>query len=135
VSGRASKVHLVYNEFKSAMSQRVVVEPLFPLRAPESSAEARRELAEWERHREFLFEPDREKLLERLVPMYVEISILRALLESMASELGARMTAMDAATNNAAEMIDRLTLHMNKVRQAGITRELIEIVSGAAAAL
>ena len=133
IAGEVDAIYLVYNEFKSAMSQRVVVEPLFPLRAPESSAEARRELAEWERHREFLFEPDREKLLERLVPMYVEISILRALLESMASELGARMTAMEAATKNASEMIEKLTLQYNRARQAAITTELMEIIGGAEA--
>ena len=76
---------------------------------------------------------DRKTLLERLMPMYVEISLFRALLESQASEFGARMTAMDAATNNASDMIDSLTLAMNRARQAKITKEIIEIVSGAAA--
>jgi F-type H+-transporting ATPase subunit gamma len=82
---------------------------------------------------EFIFEPDQSALLERLVPMYVEISILRALYESMASELGARMTAMDAATKNASEMIAALTLKYNRVRQAAITTEILEIIGGAEA--
>jgi F-type H+-transporting ATPase subunit gamma len=116
---------LVYNEFKSAMSQKVVIEPLFPLR---HEAEAESGVTP-----EFIFEPDREALLERLVPMYVEISILRALYESMASELGARMTAMDSATKNANEMISTLTLKYNQARQAAITTELLEIIGGAEA--
>jgi F-type H+-transporting ATPase subunit gamma len=133
VRGEVDAIHLVYNEFKSAMTQRVTVEPLFPI--PPSQGVTRRAQAkeEWERHREFLFEPDRGTLLERLVPMYVEISILRALLESMASELGARMTAMDSATKNAAEMIGKLTLDYNRARQAAITTELMEIIGGAEA--
>ena len=131
IAGEVDAIYLVYNEFKSAMSQRVVVEPLFPLPVPPETGEPeQREVPEWERHREFLFEPDREKLLERLVPMYVEISILRALLESTASELGARMTAMEAATKNASEMIDKLTLQYNRARQAAITTELMEIIGG-----
>jgi F-type H+-transporting ATPase subunit gamma len=131
VLGEVDAIHLVYNEFKSAMTQRVVAEPLFPLPLP--SEEEQQQLAEWERDREFIFEPNREALLARLVPMYVEITILRALLESMASELGARMTAMDAATKNASEMIDKLTLQYNRARQAAITKELMEIIGGAEA--
>ena len=80
-----------------------------------------------------MFEPNKEALLERLVPMYVEISLLRSLYESMASELGARMTAMDSATKNASEVIDRLTLVYNRARQAAITTELMEIIGGAEA--
>ena len=133
VAGEVDAIHLVYNEFKSAMTQRVVSEPLFPL-APSASARQRAESAEeWERHREFLFEPDKGALLERLVPMYVEVSIFRALLESTASELGARMTAMDSATKNASEMISDLTLQYNRARQAAITTELMEIIGGAEA--
>ena len=120
-------IYLVYNEFKSAMSQDVVVERLLPV-AHESREGDRR--TESGRTDEFMFEPDRGVLLERLVPMYVEISILRALYESMASELGARMTAMDSATKNAKEMIESLTLLYNKARQAAITKELMEIVGG-----
>ena len=126
LKGEVDALYLVYNEFKSAMSQNVVIEPLFPLSQEESEAEDA--LAQ-----DFIFEPDREALLERLVPMYVEISILRALYESMASELGARMTAMDAATKNASEMINDLTLQYNQARQAAITTELLEIISGAEA--
>jgi len=128
LAGEVDAILVVYNEFKSAMTQRVVGEPLFPL--PVAAVE---EAAEPSYEREFIFEPNKEALLERLVPMYVEISVLRALLESMASELGARMTAMDAATKNAAEMIDRLTLSYNRARQAAITTELMEIIGGAEA--
>jgi F-type H+-transporting ATPase subunit gamma len=133
VAGEVDALYLVYNEFKSAMTQRVVVEPLFPLQTPEIVAERAKKAEEWDREREFLFEPDRGVLLERLVPMYVEISLLRALLESMASELGARMTAMDSATKNAAEMISKLTIVYNRARQAAITTELMEIIGGAEA--
>ena len=123
--GEVDALYLVYNEFKSAMSQKVVIEPLFPLPAAKEETGANTP--------EFIFEPDREALLERLVPMYVEISILRALYESMASELGARMTAMDSATKNASEMISNLTLKYNQARQAAITTELLEIIAGAEA--
>jgi F-type H+-transporting ATPase subunit gamma len=132
VKGDADAIYLVYNEFKSAMTQKVVVEPLLPVRrAPgmdQPVSDAAAAMA-----KEYLYEPNRGALLERLVPMYVEISILRALLESMASELGARMTAMDAATKNAKEMIASLTLAYNRARQAAITKELMEIIGGAEA--
>jgi len=129
VRGELDAIYLVYNEFKSAMSQRVVCEPLFPLRAAEST-EPGTESTEGSLP-EFDFEPNREVVLEQLVPTYVEITVLRALYESMASELGARMTAMDSATKNASEMIDRLTLKYNRARQAAITTELMEIIGGA----
>jgi F-type H+-transporting ATPase subunit gamma len=130
VQGEVDSIYLVYNEFKSAMTQRVVIEPLLPLRAamPEGEGGAP-DLAP----SDYIFEPSRQALLARLVPMYVEVSIFRALLESMASELGARMTAMDAATNNATEMISSLTLAYNRARQAAITKELMEIIGGAEA--
>ncbi|HET9952970.1 MAG TPA: ATP synthase F1 subunit gamma [Polyangiaceae bacterium] len=131
--GEVDAIYLVYNEFKSAVSQRPVMELLFPLPVPQSTTERAEAKEEWARHREFLFEPDQSALLERLVPMYVEISILRALLESRASELGAQMTAMDAATKNASEMIAKLTLDYNRARQAAITTELMEIIGGAEA--
>jgi len=129
LAGEVDCLRLVYNEFKSAMTQRVVDEQLLPVPPPppEVDGEAMLTLSD----REFLFEPSRDALLERLAPMYVEVSILRALYESMASELGARMTAMDAATKNAEEMIDKLTLQYNRARQAAITTELMEIISGA----
>jgi F-type H+-transporting ATPase subunit gamma len=133
VAGEVDSLYLVYNEFKSAMTQRVVVEPLFPVQTPEAVVQRAKKAEEWDREREFLFEPDRGALLERLVPMYVEIALLRALLESMASELGARMTAMDSATKNAAEMIAKLTIVYNRARQAAITTELMEIIGGAEA--
>ena len=127
--GSTDAVYLVYNEFKSAGSQRVVVEPLLPitgasLRAPEGSASAAID---------FLYEPSKARLLDALLPMYVESQIYRGLLESMASEFGARMTAMDNATRNAKDMIARYTLQYNRARQAAITKELMEIVGGAEA--
>ena len=131
-SAEVDAIYLVYNEFKSAMSQQVVVEPLLPIRPALVSATIEQEQAAALRGKhEFIFEPGRGALLERLVPMYVEITILRALYESMAAELGARMTAMDAATKNAAEMIEKLTLKYNRARQAAITTELMEIIGGA----
>jgi F-type H+-transporting ATPase subunit gamma len=134
VKGEIDSIYLVYNEFKSAMTQRVVVERLLPLRRVEGGeAAANQSTADPGAHIEYIFEPDKRALLDRLVPMYVEISILRALLESTASELGARMTAMDSATKNAKEMIESLTLAYNRARQAAITKELMEIIGGAEA--
>ena len=136
VKGDVDSVYVVYNEFKSAMSQRVVAEPLFPLSKPAAASNEStdaRETPEWAAKSEHLFEPDRGALLERLVPMYVEVSILRALYESQASELGSRMTAMESATKKAAEMIGKYTLIYNRARQAAITTELMEIIGGAEA--
>lgn len=131
VAGEVDAIYLVYNEFKSAMSQKVVFEQLFPLaRAIEATSA---EPGGLEKLASFSFEPNKSALLERLVPMYVEITILRALYESMASELGARMTAMDSATKNASELMDRLTLRYNRARQAAITTEIMEIIGGAEA--
>jgi F-type H+-transporting ATPase subunit gamma len=132
LAGEVDALYLVYNEFKSAMTQQVITEPLFPLRAAEE-VEVDESVPEWDRTREFLFEPDKQSLLDVLVPMYIEITVLRALLESMASELGARMTAMDSATKNANDMIAKLTLQYNRARQAAITTELMEIIGGAEA--
>ena len=126
-SGAASGVSILYNEFKSVLQQQVVVDqvlPVPPLDAPDEGGAA---LAD------YLFEPPAEKIFSDLLPHHVETQFFHALLESAAAEHAARMTAMDAATRNAGEMIDGLTLHMNKVRQAAITRELIEVVSGAEA--
>jgi F-type H+-transporting ATPase subunit gamma len=133
LAGEVDAIYLVYNEFKSAMTQRVVAEPLFPLQASGDENAQADEHADTEERPQFLFEPDKGPLLERLVPMYVEVTILRALFESMASELGARMTAMDSATKNATEMISKLTLDYNRARQAAITTELMEIIGGAEA--
>ena len=127
--GRTDAVFLVYNEFKSAVQQRVVVEPLLPV----STELAGGEKAVAAGALDFLYEPSKAKLLDALLPLYLESQIYRGLLESIASELGARMTAMDSATNNAKEMIANLTLQYNRARQAAITKELMEIVSGAEA--
>lgn len=126
--GRVSSVYLLYNEFKSVMSQKVVVERLLPLPrlTPENGGVTGPQV-------DYLYEPSAEEILTSLVPRHVEIQVYRALLESAAAEHAARMTAMDAATRNAQEMVDKLTLYMNKVRQASITREIIEVVSGAQA--
>ncbi len=132
VDGEVDSIYLVYNEFKSAMTQRVVAEPLFPLAERVVEGEDRASDAP-PVHLDFTFEPDRDSLLEVLVPMYIEVTLLRALYESMASELGARMTAMDSATKNASDMIDSLTLQYNRARQAAITTELMEIIGGAEA--
>jgi F-type H+-transporting ATPase subunit gamma len=123
-------VYLVYNEFKSAITQQVSFERLLPLPEPPKKEEAAPAAAPAP---EFIFEPNASALLERLVPMYVEISIYRAMLESQAGFFGAQMTAMDAATRNAKEMIGRLTLAYNRARQAAITKELMEIIGGAEA--
>ncbi len=127
-SGAARDVYLIYNEFKSVLQQRVVVERLLPIpRFEDDSAAAAEVLAG------HLFEPTAAEIFDELLPRHVETQLFRALLESAAAEHAARMTAMDAATRNAGEMIDQLTLYMNKMRQATITRELIEVVSGAEA--
>jgi F-type H+-transporting ATPase subunit gamma len=127
-------VYLVYNEFKSAITQKTNFEPLLPLPAPAAANQSGATVVgDAHAPTEFLFEPNRGALLERLVPMYVEITLFRALLESQASFFGAQMTAMDAATRNAKEMIGRLTLVYNRARQAAITKELMEIIGGAEA--
>ncbi len=127
MEGTVSSVDLLYNEFKSVIQQNVVVDQLLPIpRIAPTEADV-------EMLAEYLFEPNPDQIFETLLPRHVEIQIFRALLESAAAEHAARMTAMDSATRNAGEMIEALTLHMNKVRQATITRELIEVVSGAQA--
>ena len=117
-------VYLVYNQFKSIMAQQVVIERLLPI--PRLDEEPGPGAAI-----DYLFEPSPEELLNTLLPFHVAVQVNRALLESSAAEHAARMTAMDSATRNAKEMVERLTLYMNKVRQASITREIIEIVAGA----
>jgi F-type H+-transporting ATPase subunit gamma len=128
---KVDAIYIVYNEFKSAMTQTVTVERLLPV-APAAAPVEAVDDGVWV-GTEFIYEPTREALLAQLMPMYVDISILRALYESQASELGARMTAMDAATKNAKEMISSLTLQYNKARQAAITKELMEIIGGSEA--
>lgn len=118
-------VYITYNEFKSVIQQRIVVERLLPLGSADLKAA--------ESRADYIFEQSPQEILNRLLPRYVEIEVYRALLESAAAEHGARMAAMDTASRNAGEMIDSLTLNMNRVRQAAITREIIEVVSGAGA--
>jgi|TARA_B100000315_G_scaffold245911_1_gene272536 F-type H+-transporting ATPase subunit gamma len=120
-------VQLVYNEFKSVMQQRVVVDQVLPIRPLDGTADQDELLPE------YLYEPGPAAIFDTLIPRHVEIQFYRALLESAAAEHAARLTAMDAASNNATDMIEDLTLYMNKVRQATITREIIEVVSGAEA--
>ncbi len=116
-------VHIVFSEFKSVISANLAVEKLLPVEKMEAAGS--------ESQSDYVYEQPAEKLLDRLLPRYVETQVLRAMLESSAAEYAARMTAMESATKNAGEVIQGLTLHMNKVRQAAITREIIEIVSGA----
>jgi F-type H+-transporting ATPase subunit gamma len=132
-------VYLVYNEFKSVIAQRLVVERLLPIPrlaekgtggaavpAPAPAGAAGLSV-------DYLYEPSPEQIFKDLLPRHVQVQVYRALLESNAAFFAAQMTAMDAATRNSAEMIENLTLYMNKVRQAAITREIIEVVSGASA--
>jgi F-type H+-transporting ATPase subunit gamma len=128
-----SSVYLVYNEFKSVISQRVVIEKLLPIPKDLNEAEGVAPGGVAAAPIEYLFEPDPETLLNTLLPFHVSVQVARALMESAAAEHAARMQSMDSATKNAKEMVDRLTLYMNKVRQAAITREIIEVVSGAQA--
>jgi F-type H+-transporting ATPase subunit gamma len=116
-------VYLAYNAFRSAISQEPTLTQVLPVLP--------RETVEEETVTDYLYEPDRSEVLEQLLPKNVEVQLFRALLESVASEHGARMSAMDSASKNASEMIGRLTLQYNRARQAAITKELMEIISGA----
>jgi F-type H+-transporting ATPase subunit gamma len=115
-------VYLIYNEFKSVMAQKLTVQKVLPVEVPAEAG-----------GRDYIYEQPPQELLNGLLPRYVEIAVYQAMLESAAAEHAARMTAMESASSNAGEMIDKLTLYMNRVRQASITKELIEVVSGAAA--
>ena len=149
-TGRVDAVYIVYNEFKSVMTQKVVVEQLLPI--PRAGLDAAMTAAghtptsagsnlDVDRDGridegsaiDYLYEPDPATIFAELLPQYVDTQVFHALLESAAAEHAARMTAMEAATKNSAEMLENLTLYMNKVRQAAITREIIEVVSGAQA--
>ena len=144
-TGQADSVYLVYNEFRSVMSQRIVVERLLPIPRLDVDAmsaggpgsakpgEGGAPNVPAAPAIDYLYEPTPDALFNPLIPRHVEIQAFRALLESNAAFYAAQMTAMDSASRNAAEMIDQLTLYMNKVRQAAITREIIEVVSGAGA--
>ncbi len=123
---RLDKIYLLYNEFKSAMSQQITVEQLLPIVPLELSESEGSNI-------DYKYEPGKIELLDTIMPMYIHVEVYRAALESTASEFGARMTAMENATNNAGDMITDLTLTFNKARQTAITKELLEIVSGAEA--
>ena len=125
LAGEFDQIHLIYTEFKSAMSQKPVIKQLLPISSQTGEAESL--------YADYIFEPNAASLLEAVLPQYIDISVYRALLESKASEHGARMAAMSSATDNALEMIDNLTLSLNRARQAAITKEIIEVVGGAAA--
>ncbi len=123
LAGQFGEVHLLYNAFKSVMSQDITLVKLLPITPPKGQEEEFRP--------EAIYEPGKEALLAELLPKNIEVQIFHALLESVAAEHGARMTAMDSATKNASEMIDKLTLQYNRARQAAITKELLEIIAGA----
>ena len=125
-AGETDEVYLLYNEFKSVIQQKVTLEKLLPVEPP---AETDPFMAAVD----YLYEPSAEAILSSILPKHIEVQLFRALLESQASEMGARMTAMDSATRNAKEMIEKLTLKFNKQRQAAITKEISEIVGGAEA--
>jgi len=128
------KAFIIYNEFKSVLQQRVVTEQLLPVaRGDSADAQDSAASAQPVTRVDYIYEQPPQEIFARLLPRLVETQIFRALLESIASEQGARMTAMDSASKNARELIDSLTLNMNRVRQAAITNEIIEVVSGAAA--
>src|SRR5206468_7424503 len=129
LNGELDAVYVVFNEFRSIMSQIVRVEKLLPIeRLVRKAGEPDLNPTE------YIFEPGPEQILSELLPKHIEFQLYRVLLESAAAEQGARMAAMEAATKNAKDMIDHLTLTYNRIRQASITKEIIEIVSGAAAA-
>lgn len=127
-SGKADRVLVVYNEFKSAIAQTTVVKQVLPVVAEKVTGAAESTIGN-----DYDYEPSKEELLTRLVPLYVQIGLYRAALESIAGEFGARMSAMESATKNAGEMISKLTLQYNRARQAAITKELLEIIGGAEA--
>ncbi len=124
VEGEVDAVYLLYNQFKSVIAQTITLEPLLPIQKLDTENVDETML-------DYIYEQPAEEIFDHLLPKHITIQVFRAMLESEASEQGARMSAMDAATNNAEDMIESITLHVNRVRQASITTELIEIVSGA----
>jgi F-type H+-transporting ATPase subunit gamma len=138
LDGKVDRVMLIYNEFKSVMTQRVVLDQLLPIARDEVAASGPGTApivpgGDPRAQVDYLYEPAPQEIFNQLLPRYVEVQVYRALLESNAAFYAAQMTAMDTATKNSADMIADLTLYMNKVRQAAITREIIEVVSGAEA--
>ncbi|MCM3871287.1 MAG: ATP synthase F1 subunit gamma [Pyrinomonadaceae bacterium] len=130
---KIDKAFIIYNEFRSVIQQRVVVEQLLPVMRTRSKAEEAATPSQVLTLVDYVYEQPPAEIFSRLLPRLIETQVFRAMLESVASEQGARMTAMDSASKNASELIDSLTLNMNRVRQAAITNEIIEVVSGAAA--
>jgi F-type H+-transporting ATPase subunit gamma len=124
VEGDLDAAYLVYNEFKSAITQIVTAQQILPVQLEQTAVDATTD---------YIYEPSQRALLDRLLPMYMEVTSFKALLDSVASEHGARMTAMDNSMRNASDVIDRLTLQYNRARQAAITKELMEIIGGAEA--
>jgi F-type H+-transporting ATPase subunit gamma len=136
VDGKVDRVFVVYNEFRSAISQIVRVKqvlPVVPETEPAASSDPGKTKDAEPGATDFIYEPSKQELLTRLVPLYVQVQLYRAALESIAAEFAARMTAMENATKNAGEMIAKLTLSYNRARQASITKELLEIIGGAEA--
>jgi len=134
IEQRVDSVYIIFSEFKTVMSVNLTVEKLLPVEAirEECASTEKGSAKAAETQVDYIYEQPEAELLNKLLPRYIETQILRAMLESSASEYAARMTAMESATKNAGEVIEALTMHMNKVRQAAITKEIIEIVSGAA---
>ena len=130
LTGKVDRVYVAYNAFKNAGSQIVTIKQVLPVVDDATPAGGKDDGAGGV---DFIYEPSKEELLTRLVPLYVQIGLYRACLESIASEFGARMMAMENATKNAGEMINKLTLDYNRARQASITKELLEIIGGAEA--
>jgi F-type H+-transporting ATPase subunit gamma len=126
---KVDAVYIVFSEFKTVMTANLVADKLLPVESIQETEEGT--AAKSETQVDYLYEQPKEDLLDKLLPRYIETQVLRAMLESSAAEYAARMTAMESATKNAGDVIEALTLHMNKVRQAAITKEIIEIVSGA----
>ncbi|MBP8975170.1 MAG: ATP synthase F1 subunit gamma [Bacteroidetes bacterium] len=130
IAGAFDKIEVIYNEFKSVLQQRVVIEQFLPFSIPQRENIEQKKVPE---EANYIFEPSQEEILSLLVPRHLNYHLWRMLLESATAEQGARMTAMNNATENASELLSLLTLNYNKTRQAGITTELLEIVSGAEA--
>jgi F-type H+-transporting ATPase subunit gamma len=131
IKGEIDAVYIIFSEFKSVLAPNLALEKLLPIEKIEGEDDKKREGAS-DSQVDYIYEQPPEQILSKLLPKYIETQVLRAMLESSASEYAARMTAMESATKNAGDVIEALTLHMNKVRQAAITKEIIEIVSGAA---
>jgi F-type H+-transporting ATPase subunit gamma len=132
VKGEIDAVYIIFSEFKNVLAPNLVLEKLLPIEKIDDDGDKSKKDGAPESQVDYIYEQPPEQILSKLLPKYIETQILRAMLESSASEYAARMTAMESATKNAGDVIEALTLHMNKVRQAAITKEIIEIVSGAA---